>query len=494
MSGFRQLYLLVKNLEQGEKRYFNVYTSSIGSKKEKKYKHLYNLINKSDTGDKDMIHDEFLQKYPQGNFVISCQHLYKVLLRSLTNFRQTDYVEFAIQQKLMESRILFDKGLYDQCFDILDEGKKIAGRFERHLYTILLIRQEVQYLARIDYQGITESELIKKQLEMEQATHYEQAVSEHSALYEILYFRQVNKGVAQTPEEKNHLMDLVMAEMNIVSRPFYRSFEAEKMHLLFQAVYYLASGDYTSSLKSYRELDVLFHTHSHHWEDDPMYYLFHLSGMLKNFRKTGLQEEILQTLDIMKKMKLNSVSARLFARQLCFQYEILYYTDMYDYDKAISIAESELIKINTEIMSTTPLFWGNMILIASIPYIHIKKFSPVKKNFNKILNLGKAFSSYPFYRHTRILNMFTQAVEGNYLLLQYEVTSYEREFKKTKADNFFDISMLNCMKDIIKTASARETKKRIQQWTEELMPQIHGNIRDSVLDIFDLQKWLRRNT
>lgn len=57
--------------------------------------------------------------------------------------------------------------------------------------------------------------------------------------------------------------DLVLSELYLIANSSYRSFEANKLHLLFQATYYLNVGNYKLAIQYYQELIGLFNENQH---------------------------------------------------------------------------------------------------------------------------------------------------------------------------------------------------------------------------------------
>ena len=68
--------------------------------------------------------------------------------------------------------------------------------------------------------------------------------------------------------------------------------EARKLHLLFQATYYLNTGNYKSAIRFYQELITLFESNQHLILNPPIYYLSALKGILDSLHLAGLYQEM----------------------------------------------------------------------------------------------------------------------------------------------------------------------------------------------------------
>ena len=98
-------------------------------------------------------------------------------------------------------------------------------------------------------------ELVSKQMQINDVMKYARNTNLHLQLYDILKYRITYKGYARSNKQKENLNDLVLSELNLIANHSYQGFEAHKLHLLFQATYYLNAGNYKSAV-SYTHLDV----------------------------------------------------------------------------------------------------------------------------------------------------------------------------------------------------------------------------------------------
>ena len=107
---------------------------------------------------------------------------------------------------------------------------------------------------------------------------YSRNINLHLQLYDILKHRIANKGYIRSEKQKDNLNDLVLSELNLIANNSYKGFEARKLHLLFQATYYLNTGNYKSAIRFYQELITLFESNQHLILNPPIYYLSALKG------------------------------------------------------------------------------------------------------------------------------------------------------------------------------------------------------------------------
>ena len=127
----------------------------------------------------------------------------------------------------------------------------------------MILRTELKYLSALDYKTISEQQLVNKQKKINEVLKYARPLTQHTQPYHILKHRLINKGYIRSDKQKEDINDLVLSELHLIANNSYQGFEAQKLHLLFQATYYLNSGNYKSTIRYYQELIKLFNKNQH---------------------------------------------------------------------------------------------------------------------------------------------------------------------------------------------------------------------------------------
>lgn len=146
------LFRLIKSMEKSEKRAFKLYVSRSGNPEEMKAVKLFDAIDKQKHFDEELL----LQKVPEiskSQLSNTKAHLYRQILSSLRVLRTPHNVDMQIRELLDYTRILYNKGLYQQCLKTLEKAKQLAIDSNRnHLYLEVLEFEKV-----IEAQFITRS-------------------------------------------------------------------------------------------------------------------------------------------------------------------------------------------------------------------------------------------------------------------------------------------------------------------------------------------------
>ena len=160
MYSIEHLFSLVNSMSKSEKRYFRLTTDL--QKGEKSYLILFDILEGFAAFD-EALTKKLKKRFPGSTIEPARKHLYHVLIKSLRQFNSDQDVEWRLMTWLQDSRILYNKGLYELSLDQLGKAKRVALENEKYMHFVLAARQELQYLVRSQFGGISEDELIEKQ-------------------------------------------------------------------------------------------------------------------------------------------------------------------------------------------------------------------------------------------------------------------------------------------------------------------------------------------
>ena len=253
------LIQLIQSLTKAEKRYFRLYANLQSG--EKNYLFLFDLINKGIPSDE--VYRLYCQEENKNNFDMAAKHLYRVIMDCLVHLRKKEDVQATIFNYITKADILFERELFEEAFNQLNKAQKLAATYENDPLLLLIRRTELKYLSSLGFNEISERELVNKQMKINDIMKYSRNINLHLQLYDILKHRIANKGYIRSEKQKDNLNDLVLSELNLIANNSYKGFEARKLHLLFQATYYLNTGNYKSAIRFYQELITLFESNQH---------------------------------------------------------------------------------------------------------------------------------------------------------------------------------------------------------------------------------------
>ncbi|NTV84045.1 MAG: hypothetical protein HGA23_07080, partial [Bacteroidales bacterium] len=338
MTKLQSLLLLINSMTLPEKKAFKI--KSARKKTVPDYVILYDIAGNSGDRTTADLHREFLKARPGASFETTIRYLYELLLESMLDLRQEQDSFYSLFNKILKARILYEKSLYDECFDLLNYVISYAGKYENYHALLLASRLELEYLLALNFPNMDEKELLKKQFRVNEALKYLRKINEQSSLYELLKHRVINKGYARSQKQKDELNDLVFSEISIVASQNLDNFEISKLHQLFQSNYLISVGDYKSALNSYIELNNLFEANKHLWSNPPVYYMETLEGVLESLRSIRNYEGMAYFIDQLKAIEGQSAGFRINLTCTVYLYELFPFLDRGDFRSAMALMKN----------------------------------------------------------------------------------------------------------------------------------------------------------
>ncbi len=478
---------LINNLTKQEKKEFSLY---ISNKPEKDYIFLFRLIDDKKISDPEELKMAFLAAKPASSFNTVVIYLFDLLIDILTRLRTEQDSYYLLFNELLHARVLYEKSMYQECFQVLKKVKEKAVYYENHFALLVAQRLELNYLLTLDFEDMDEQKLLNKQYKMNNTLKSIRQLNEQSSLYELLKYRMINRGASRSLEETQKLDDLVTCEISIVASAGVENFEIKKNHQLFQANYFITVGDYKAAFNSFVELNKLFEENSHLWNNPPVYYLMTVEGMLESLRIMHNYEGMNYFIEKLAKLSSPSSSFQLNVMYVIFIYRLFSFIDAGDFDKAgIWIAEHQTSLIDKMLLLKEQQ-QAEMSLYIALIHLGNGEYRKARKRLSATIGRGHLYS-LPLFRTIRIVNVMIHYELGDVDYIQSEIRSIKREMSKNKGYNLKVESFL--LKFLNYSFADTNRKKRAEIW-ESMAEEVHALYADKyetqILRKFDFVAWV----
>lgn len=478
---------LINNLTKQEKKEFSLY---ISNKSEKDYIFLFRLIDDKKVSDPEELKMSFLAAKPTSSFNTVVIYLFDLLIDILTRLRTEQDSYYLLFNELLHARVLYEKSMYQECFQVLKKVKEKAVYYENHFALLVAQRLELNYLLTLDFEDMDEQKLLNKQYKMNNTLKSIRQLNEQSSLYELLKYRMINRGASRSLEETQKLDDLVTSEISIVASAGVENFEIKKNHQLFQANYFITVGDYKAAFNSFVELNKLFEENSHLWNNPPVYYLMTVEGMLESLRIMHNYEGMNYFIEKLTKLSSPSSSFQLNVMYVIFIYRLFSFIDAGDFDKAgIWIAEHQASLIDKMLLLKEQQ-QAEMSLYIALIHLGNGEYRKARKRLSATIGRGHLYS-LPLFRTIRIVNVMIHYELGDVDYIQSEIRSIKREMSKNKGYNLKVESFL--LKFLNYSFADTNRKKRAEIW-ESMAEEVHALYADKyetqILRKFDFVAWV----
>lgn len=475
------LSTLIKSLSKSEKRYFKLFCSlQEGSKG---YLYLYDLIRQGVSGKEMKL--SFTQRYPKASFDTARKHLYRMLMKSLRSYGSENSVENKLVQLIEDVKILFDRGITALCFAELEKGKNLALRHEKFYYYLILARLELQYLTYLEFPHLSEAQVVSKQEKMREVLEQEQLINRHTALYEILFYRYLHRGMSRSQQQSEQLNDLLLEEHQVNIYPLACSFASDKVHLLFQSIYFLMTGNGEESLNLFYELNELFQQNTHLWQDDPIYYLYLINGILITLRSIGKYEAMPFFIGRLENISQQAPGLRGLAQLLIYQHQMGILIDQRKFEAGISLLK-KYEEQNMQKQHTTPNIETTIYFQSAVVYFGHRRFQQALHCINQVLNAPRTYISNHLYVLCRLLNLLIHFELNNQNYLKYEIRSVERKLKAERKLFRVEQAVITFFKRWIKGLQQKQLLLSFQRTLDTLDDPYDRQL----LKLLDLRSWV----
>lgn len=481
------LIQLVNSLTKQEKKEFSIY---ISNKPEKDYIFLFRLIDDKKISDPEELKQCFLKAKPTSSFNTVVIYLFDLLIEILTELRTEQDSYYLLFNELLHARVLYEKSMYQECFQVLKKVKEKAVYYENHFALLVAQRLELNYLLTLDFEEVDEKKLLNKQYKMKSTLKSISQLNEQSALYELLRHRMLSRGASRSLEETQKLDDLVASEISIVASAGVENFEIKKNHQLFQANYFVTVGDYRAAFNSFVELNKLFEENTRLWNNPPVYYLMTVEGMLESLRIMHNYEGMDYFIEKLEKLSSPSSSFQLNVAYVIFIYRLFSYIDRGKFEQADQwIAEHQ-----ASLIDKIPLLkeqqQAEMSLYIALVYLGNGEYRKARKRLSATIGRGHLYS-LPLFRTIRIVNVMIHYELGDIDYIQSELRSIKREMSKNKGHNLKVESFL--LKFLNHSFVDKDRKKRAEIWesmAEEVRALYTDKYETQILRKFDFVAWV----
>ena len=487
MSKRNYLALLVNSLTKGEKRYFRMYSALQEGSKD--YLFLFEILEKNTAPETAKL--SFNKLRPEASYDVTAKYLYKVITDSLVHIRMDQHPSAKLSIALLKVNILFEKSLYDQGFKQLKKIQTSAHIHEQSLIHLAAAKLELYYLSNLQFNNITESELILKQMKMEELLKQERHIIQHTALYELLRHRLLYKGAARTEKQKEELNDLVVSELNITSGAFAETFESHKIHLLFQANYFITVNDYQSALKTFYDLNDLFEENEHLWINSPLDYLSFIEGILDSLHTIRQHHEMDFFLKKLQKIQDLSGYLNVLVQRLSFIYKVAAFVSKGDFEQAAALKEhfDEVLFKKIHLLDLNKQ--AEVYLYTALIYVGSGKMNRAHFYLNRILMESKLYYNLPVYRTFRLIHLLVQFELGNDEYIAYETRSLKRSFSQHIRKSYL---LEKIVFSFVQQSIPPTQNERVLQWNK--FHKKFGLIEFDkfeiqILKIFDFSAWIQ---
>lgn len=423
------LIILIKSLSKVEKRKFKLSTKKQTGNKD--YLFLFDLIDRSNVDTPAFsLKEKYNKAHPSSSINNTVRYLLNMLTDCLIQGKIKEDNKFRLFHGMLKIQVLQERSLNEEGFKELKKLQQLAAKSQNHLMEYYILRQELSYTADLNFNGLTEKDLIQKQVKAREVLKDMINTQEHYSLHEILKYRLSHSGKISSEENKKRLNDLVLNELGLVTGRNKNNYESKKLHLLFQSFFFTDIGDYKSALKTFYELNKLFEQNMDLWSSPPTDYLSSLDGILDSLRAIKRYDEMPFFMEKTSSLDVPAYPEffRLQARKMISIYQLTILIAANNITGALNFIKTispVLLKKNKIINDEKQM---ELFFCCGLTYYKVKNFKKAGKYLNEVILFSKINFQSMVYKASRLLAMVIHYEDCNLEYLQYAMRSYKRSY------------------------------------------------------------------
>ena len=484
---------LIKSLSGSEKKYFQLHSEQL--KGDKDYVALYKLIVDQKNGDSISWQQRFKENYPSSSLENTVGYLYSIVTDLLVQTRIEQDTWYQQYHSLMKARLCFERSIPSRAFKELQKAANLAAESQNHATSYQAARMELTALADMGFPGLSEQQLVDKQMKTKHTLQSLRQIQEYYSLYELLSHRLGKGRFIKSDKHDKQVNDLILSELSLSTRGSQHQFEPQRLHLLFQSFFFIHTGDYRSALRMFNELTKLIEANEPMWDYPPYDYLSALDGILDSLRSIGYYEEMGLFIE-----KIQSLCERTYPdhfRSLALLTAQVYHLNMllgmWRLTDAVHILETFKSEKPRKMITGSHEKQLEYLYLEGLANFLSRRWQEANKCLNHLLSIGKQNTQLPVYRAGRLLHILLRYEQDDMEYLEYEIRSYKRAF--STFGKAFKTEKL-----IFNTINA-DPKRRGNTWkattykkTAPKLAEIQNDKRElQLLKFYDYRKWVMGN-
>ena len=478
---------IIASLSVIEKKSFRIYYKHQNG--DGKYAELFEMYLSAIIA-KTSAEESFRLKYPTTSFENTAAYLFKVLTEMLTMGRIQQDPWFGQLFSVMKAKLFTERSMPDRALKEIRRTQRQAENSENHLLSYLCSRIELSQLSRVGFANMTQQELIDFQMRGKQTLQVLRQTHEHHSLYEILSHKLLNKGI--TLNEDDNLDDLVLSELGIITRGSRHRFESRKLHLLFQAYFFIHKSEYNAALELFKKLNSLMELNESLLDFPPYDYLDTLDGILNSLLQIKYFDEMQYFI-----FKIGILLSKPYpehflnmADQTMAIFQMSAVIGEEKYAEAVKLHDVNKKAGRLNDIAISPEKYIAYQFQISIAFYKLRNLKQARENISKAISIGRYQTDLLIFRACWLFQLVLHTELVDYEFTTYEIRAYKRAFKGKSQIIPFEKLLFEVMLGNTKTNS-KASNRRLAQKVQEGINSMKTTIsQEKLLQYFDFIEWI----
>ncbi len=490
MAESSDLFQLIHSLSMSEKRYFKIFASRHVIGKENNYVKLFDAVDSqkesNDSELKKMIKNSPITK----NLPRHKHYLFNLILRSLNAFRADSSSDARFREMMRSVEILFEKGLYKQCWKFLKRAKEITTQLEKIPEQLAVAGWEQNLLSKSSQyeeldKSLTNDLLLIKEFEEERLVK--------KNVYSV-YSRVVKMGIARSDYDIDQLRKLVYKPILLESKV--KNFWSKHLMYVAHSLYFNTIGDYESYHECNEKIVNLFESKPQFIRDRPNLYVVSLNNLCNSKIETERYNEITAVINKLRSIpeNYNITIHRNTQANIVFystRIEVVCYLIKGEFEKAKKIIEEAQTDIKKNRAFVAKSGELTFYFDAAYTYFINGEHHNCLKWLNQILNDSEIKVREELHSISKIFSLIVHFELGNFALIDYIIRSTYGQM--LKQDKLFPIEhvMIKFFRETLKMSKRKMLLPEYLHTHKKLEQMLNDPYEKKVFDYFDFISWVK---
>lgn len=489
MAKDSKVFSLIKELSMSEKRHFKIFAEKHVIGEQNNYITLFNTLDKEIIEDDDKILKKLEKKgYPTAYISADKNYLYQLILKSLTHFHAGRNTKIQVQELLIQTEILYQKGLYDQCYKLVQKATKLADKLEDPQVILECNNWTRKVLGPIKgaeavYNTIKEAKQI--------ASHTVEELDYLDLYYQTFILREKIRR-SRDGETIEKLESLMKHELLNEKKPE-SLFATVKYHQTWAQYHYIQSN-HSEEFKHCNDLVEAIESNEFYLKNYPFDYLAHKSRQL-SVAKFADKANFPQLLKEFRKLDGSNHTTS----KERYNFQVEYYASMSElafciYEEKYQLIYDRIDDIRKDVKQFDRFMKNSAKLTFHylFAYIYVAVGEPKKalKEVNTIINDYKVEDRPDLFHFARLLNLIVHFELENVSLIPYLHKSTENFFKKNDTLYPFEHLIMKFFKNVTEDKNSKMLQDDLQALLNKMNTLKRGSSNTAASLYFNIEKWI----
>ncbi len=480
-----KLYQLIQALSPAEKRYFRIFVRG-KTVRNSKYLQLFEGMAQMDQLDEEALKTKIYKSQAvEGKKYSELKaYLYDLLLKCLQSFDEQHSVDHRLNQLMQSVSVLFKRGQYDNCDELLHKAGKLARHYERFGHVLEVVNWEKQLAyTRMDVDFLHKN---LEQLHDQESRALEQlrnAVDYRKTFFEV--YTIIKQETTQRGGDRHVRLQQSVQQPAFADPDLATSHKARVTYYRTLNLYHYAQAEYPEFYDTGQKLIALLESQPHFLKENIADYIAALSNLILSCGLLGKFQEVRTALEKLRHLQALTVDDRQKIHRQYFtnRFALCIYTGEFEE------ARQEMIHCQREAADFDPHHYetASFYFQYCVICLGCGDYDSALDYLNQWLNQPRSVDREDLQSLARMISLILHFELGNMVLLESLIRSATRFMQKKNRLFELERRFIHFMADLIRAANRAEQQPVFEKMEAELSL-LPG--AKSLLQTFDLEAWL----